>query len=113
MHEIFLAYILPVLICGAFFGSILYLFLAQYIHDYLQKNFRDALPAPLNNQYGGGTDFSYLFEVWHAWRVGTLQRMESCFWRGFFRVTVTVGGVALLSMFVLFGCFLFKIYLLK
>ncbi|WP_432722298.1 hypothetical protein R0381_001763 [Jeongeupia wiesaeckerbachi] len=100
--------LIPLLVSGSLGGFLLFVLLARLVYDHLETHYRDALSSPathgfLETDSMGG----YMAEVWRVGRSGDWRRIESPFWRGFFWLAITAGGVMLLSLVGMITIFMF------
>ncbi|BCL77281.1 hypothetical protein JHS3_30170 [Jeongeupia sp. HS-3] len=108
IKQFVLDYLLPTLVSTGLGGFLLFTLLARLVYDHLETHYHDMLSPKathgfLETESIGG----YMADVWRVARNGEWRRIQSSSWRLFFWLTITTGGVMLLSLSGLFTIFMF------
>ena len=108
MREFFMDFALPMLVCGALGGSLLYVWFGFVVHDYLKQNYSDALPPRMKLLWHDTEVMGdFVNGLWYAQKHGGWKRIESNTWRRFFIVTQLLGAATFISCLLLFSAFIF------
>ncbi|GHD60877.1 hypothetical protein [Jeongeupia chitinilytica] len=103
-----LDYLLPILVSAGLSSFLLFILFARLVYDHLATHYHDMLsPRPTNGLHDSDANGVFMSDVWQAGRSGEWRRIDSTFWRGFFLLTMTTGGIMLISLFGLAAIFLF------
>ncbi|MBM3116050.1 hypothetical protein [Jeongeupia naejangsanensis] len=108
IKQFVLDYLLPTLVSTGLGSFLLFTLFARLVYDYLATHYHDLLsPQPTHGLHDSDANGAFMADVWHVGRSGEWRRIDSAFWRGFFWLTMTTGGVMLVSLTGLVAIFLF------